>query len=431
MEHKNMTTLTRRGFAKSAAAVAGTAILTRPLRAVSQGNKTLRIGWVGAGERGTVDVEICLQNDANTELVAVADVFQDRIDGALKRLKDRVGDRVKVTPDTTFLGFDGYKKILEMPEVDIVFLTTPPNFRPVMLRETIEAGKHCFAEKPGAVDPVGIRLLLETAELAKKKNLSIVPGMQQRFMGQYHEVIKRVQDGAIGDIRHLGSYWVGTMMDWHYQPRESCKSDLEWQIRAWPHFTWLSGDCCVEQLVHNLDISNWVAGTLPEQVRGLGGRIVRKEPEWGGNVYDHFAFDYDYPGNLKSLGTNAQIGNISSKVCNTVSGSKGFAYMWRNTGFIKSELGDYSYDGSTDGEGPMFRAMCDGIRKGEPVNMCQTLAEATMCAILGRISTYTGRALSWKWGMQSKLDLTPRRALAFEGEFPYDPAPLVGQVNPI
>jgi predicted dehydrogenase len=318
-----------------------------------------------------------------------------------------------------------------MPEVDLVFLTTPPVFRPVMFRAAIEAGKHCFVEKPGAVDPVGIRSLLETTALAKKKNLSVVVGMQQRWMPQYQDIVKRVQDGAIGDIRTLGAYWIGTMMTWHWQPRESVKSDLEWQIRAWPQFAWTSGDCCVEQLVHNLDVTNWILGKTPLEVRGLGGRLVRVGPKFG-NVYDNFSFDYDYEGGLKALGMNAQIEGVADKVNNTVSGSKGTAWVSRGGGGLVSEKGRYEYKGPMDGDHPMHKAMCEGLRKGEPVNQGQVLAEATLTGILGRMSAYTGQPLTWKWAMEeSKLDLTPKQPLSFDAPFPVPPVEMPGQTKKV
>jgi predicted dehydrogenase len=430
MENKTISGMSRRSFTKTAALAASAAILSRPLGSAGQNPKALKIGWIGVGSRGAADMQFCLEADDNTDLVAVADLFPNQVDQSLNRIRKKFGDRVKVTKDTTFIGFDGYKKILEMPEVDIVFLTTPPYFRPKMFREAIQAGKHCFVEKPGAVDPVGIRSLLETTELARKKNLSVVVGMQQRWMPQYQDIVKRVQDGAIGEIRQVGAYWIGTMMTWHWQPRESVKSDLEWQIRAWPQFTWLSGDCCVEQLVHNLDISNWVLGSLPLEVCALGGRIVRTGPKYG-DVYDHFAFDFDYPGGLKGLGLNAQIEKIADKVCNTVSGSKGDAYVSRGAGYINTSKGRYEYRGSMNGDAPMHQAMCEGIRKGQPVNQGQILAEATMTGIIGRMSAYTGQPLKWKWAMEeSKLDLSPRQELSFDKPFPVPPVQLPGAARP-
>lgn len=427
MQKSKASDMSRRRFAKTVAAAAGTAVLSRPIRAAGLSSKTLKIGWIGTGGRGSADMRFCLNADDNTELIAVADLFPDQARNSLGGFGGRFKDRIKVTKDTTFLGFDAYRKILEMPEVDIVFLTTPPYFRPKMFREAIEAGKHCFVEKPGAVDPVGVRSLFETTELARKKNLSVVVGMQQRWMPQYQDIIKRVQDGAIGEIRQVGAYWIGTMMTWHWRPRESVKSDLEWQIRAWPQFTWLGGDCCVEQLVHNLDVSNWVLGTLPLGVRALGGRIVRNGPKYG-NIYDHFSFDLDYPGGLKGLGINAQIEGIDSKVCNTISGSKGEAYLWRDQGWLRTDKGRYQYKGSTDGDGPMHHAMCEGIRKGECVNQGQVLAEATMTGIIGRMSAYTGKPVTWKWAMEeSKEDLTPKQELSFDKPFPVSPVRLPGQ----
>lgn len=431
MEKKTTCGITRRSFAKAVASVAGMAALSRSARAGDQKKNTIRIGWIGSGDRGAADVRFCMEADENVELVAIADIFPDRVEAALNKIRGKLSGRVKVTRDTTFTGFGAYKKILEMPEVDLVFLTTSPNFRPQQFREAIQAGKHCFVEKPGAVDPVGVRSLLETTETARKKNLSVVVGMQQRWMPQYQEIVKRVQDGAIGDIRHVGAYWIGQMMTWHWISRESAKSDLEWQLRAWPQFTWTSGDCCVEQLVHNLDVSNWVLGSTPLAVRALGGRIVRVGPKYG-NIYDNFSFDFDYPGGLKGLGMNAQIEGVADRVCNTMNGSKGDAYVTRGGAYINSNKGRWEYSGSTDGDRPMHKAMCEGIRKGEPVNQGRILAEATMTGILGRESAYTGQPLTWKWIMEeSKLDLTPKQELSFDKPFPVPPVPQPGQTKPV
>ncbi|MCX8035497.1 MAG: Gfo/Idh/MocA family oxidoreductase [Candidatus Sumerlaeia bacterium] len=421
MKRRKELNLSRRAFTKSAALAAGTAMVGTPLRAATSKPKTLKIGWIGAGDRGAADIRFCLDADDNIEVVAIADLFPDQVKVALDKVGKKFQDRIKVTKDTTFFGFDAYKKVLEMPEVDIVFLTTPPFFRPVQFRAAIEAGKHCFVEKPGAVDPVGVRSILETTEMARKKNLSVVVGMQQRWMPQYQEIVKRVQDGEIGEIRHVGAYWIGTMMTWHWQPRESVKSDLEWQIRCWPQLTWLSGDCCVEQLVHNLDVSNWVLGTTPLQVVAVGGRLARVGDQYG-TVYDHFAFDFDYPGGLKGLGINAQIEKVTNKVCNTITGSKGEASVSRGHGFLIGPKGRYEYKGSMDGDGPMHQAMCEGIRKGEPVNQGQILCEATLTGIIGRMSAYSGKPVGWEWALkQSKLDLTPKQELSFDKPFPMPP----------
>ncbi len=402
-------------------------------KASHHSEKRFRIGWVGTGSRGNYDIRKCLEAEPKAELYAVADLFEDKVEKGLGRVREERGEQINVTPDRIFYGFDGYRKILEMDEIDIVFFTTPPGFRPQHFKKCIEAGKHAYLEKPGAVDPVGVRSLLETAELAEKKNLSVVVGMQQRFMPQYIEIIKRVHNGDIGDVTHVGAYWLGTMKNWHWKPRKPEWSDVEYQIRTWPHWNWLSGDCCVEQLVHNLDISNWVLGKVPTTCRGVGGRIVRNGPEYG-NIYDHFSFDYDYEGGVKGLGMNAQIEGITNKVMNTITGTKGEAWVSRRGGEVVSGSSKYKFqsNGNADrgGDVPMYETMFEGIRKGESVNQGKLLAEATLTGIIGRMAAYTGRSLSWKWALNgSKLDIS--KTVTELGPLPADPPAIPGVTLPV
>ncbi len=422
----NQTPITRRDFIAKSAAISAASTLAMPAikTMAAQPDKPMRIGWVGAGSRGSDDIERCLRAVPQAKVVAVADVFQDRIDRGLNKIREAgFGDRLEVTEDTTYLGFDAYKKVIDMDEVDVVFLLTPPGFRPVQFKYAIDAGKHCFLEKPGAVDPVGIRSILESSAKADSQGLSIYAGMQQRFMPQYIEIIKRVKDGAIGDYSHVGAYWLGTMKNWHYEDRKPEYSDVEYQIRTWPFYTWLSGDCCVEQLCHNLDVNNWVMDGPPEICRGTGGRLLRNGPEYG-NIYDHFGLDYDYPNFVKGTGMNAQMLGISSKVDNTITGSKGEAWVSRGGGNIKGE-NPYKYEGELDGETPMYQALYNSFATGEQYNMTPVLAEATMTAIMGRFAAYTGRAISWKWAMQgSKLDLS--KEINEFGPLAVDPVSLPG-----
>lgn len=262
----------RRQFFRQTAA----ATLAAAPRMFAAGSDTVRIATIGAGDRGTYDAECCLKCAPGVELVAMADLFRDKVDAALARLRTNVPDRVKVTEKDIVLGFDAYRAVINRSDVDLVLLLTPPVFRPEMTAAAIEAGKHVFMEKPGAVDPVGVRSLLETAALAEKKRRSIVVGTQQRYAPQYLELIQRIREGQIGELTLIEALWIGDMELWHYQERKPQWSDMEWQVRCWPHFTWLSGDHYVEQLVHNLDVANWVAGSTPVVCHGIGGRQVRQ-----------------------------------------------------------------------------------------------------------------------------------------------------------
>ena len=236
-------------------------------------------------------IDLLIENDAEgVELVAMGDLFPDRLEQSSRRLAEALGDAFKVTPESSFSGFDAYQKVIDS-DVDLVILASPPGFRPQHLRAAIDAGKHVFTEKPVAVDPVGIRSVIETADLAKSKNLAIVAGTQRRHDPKYVETIRRIHDGAIGEVLSGQVYWnQGGLWTAERKPE---MSDSEWQIRNWLYFAWLSGDHVVEQHVHNIDVANWVLGGHPVRVNGVGGRQVRTGPEYG-HIYDHFCVEMEY-----------------------------------------------------------------------------------------------------------------------------------------
>ncbi len=415
--------LSRRGFMTRSAAVAGAAVAASGVRAA--GSDTLRIAMVGCGDRGTRDAVVFLQSVKGVELYAMADMFQDRIDSSLAELRKSAPDKVNVPKERMFLGFDGYKKALALGEVDIVMYLTPPGFRPEHVAETVKAGKHMFLEKPGAVDAVGIRALLAASEEADKKRLSIVVGTQQRYAPQYLDLIDLIWNGRIGDIRVLKAHWICEMVDWHFQPRQPGWSDMEWQIRCWPFFTWLSGDHLVEQLCHNIDVCNWVAKAAPVSCTGLGGRQCRTGPEYG-HIYDHFAVEYRYGNGLTMIALAAQMYGVTNDVCNLIEGTKGIAYVTRGGAHIEGER-PWRYQGNpSSGEGEMYNALVESIREGKPVNECPRLAQATMTAIAGRMSTYTGRAVAYDWALkESKEDLRPAK---YElGPLPVAPVAMPGK----
>jgi predicted dehydrogenase len=402
--------VSRRTFLKQSAYISGGAILSaHSNRIFAADSDQLGVALIGCGDRGTFDLVRCLKSSSGVAVVAMADMFQDKVDQSMTWLQKGIEDKekIKVTPDTTYLGFDAYKKVLALKEVDLVILATPPGFRPLMIRESIEAGKNVFMEKPGAVDPVGVRSLLKTTELAKSKGLSIGAGFQQRWMPQYIELINHAKNGRIGQITSAQAYWAGDMVKWHWEQRKPEWSDMEWQIRCWPYFTWLSGDCYVEQIVHNLDVMNWMMGSTPVSCFGMGGRAVRTGPEFG-NIYDHFTVEYQYPEGIRNLAMSSQIAGTTNRVSNRIEGTDGWGTVNRATAKIEGK-NPYNYDGEPkSAEEMLFAALIKGIREGNPMNDGKIVAEATMTAIMGRTSAYTGRELKWDWIMNaSKLDLTP------------------------
>jgi len=418
----------RRDLLKAGAALSAGVMASSGGRLFAAGSDKIRMAMIGCGSRGTKDAGDCLKADNAVELVAMAEMFQDRLDDSLASLKKEFADRVKVTPETSFLGFDAYKKVLALDDVDVVLLLTPPGFRPQTLRAAIQAGKHVFMEKPGAVDPVGIRSLMESADLADQKKLSIVVGTQQRWQPHYQELMRRVHDGELGEVVGGQAYWNWGSSKWHWEPRQPGWSDMEWQIRCWPYFTWLSGDHIVEQHLHNMDVINWAIGSHPVSCLGMGGRQSRTGPEFG-NIYDHFTVEYEYPNGVRVMSMSSQIEGSTPKVQERVLCTKGATVTDRSMGYIEDTKGRkvFTYgDPIHSGEVAQFVNLITSIRKGQPLNECRRIAESTMTVIMGRMSAYTGRALKWDWAMKaSKLDLSPQKLEL--GDFPVAPVAVPGK----
>jgi len=399
--------LTRREFVKTSAALGAATLASGTNRIFAAGSEKVRIGLIGCGGRGTYDTTNCLKSAENVELVAMGDVFKDRLESCRQRLKKSLGSKVKVTEDTCFAGFDAHKQVLEC-DVDMVILTQTPHWRPEHLRAAIRAGKHVFMEKPVAVDPVGVRSVIESSELADRKGLTIVAGTQMRRISHLVEGIKRIHDGALGELVSGQCVRIGGgMLSWGPKQRQPSWSDMEWQIRRWLFLTWLSGDFIVEMHVHNLDLMNWALGGPPVQCMGMGGREVRTAPEYG-NAFDHFAVEYEYPNGVRIEYMGAQIDGCTDRNDQRVVGTKGKAYL--DFGRAIGE-GQNPFEYNWDQVNPCLRQHADqiaAIRQGKRLNEGRRIAESTMTAIMGRMSAYTGRALKWDWAMKaSKLDIRP------------------------
>jgi len=417
--------VSRRDFIKRSAAVSLAALTSAGAsRLFAAGSDKLRVGLIGCGARGTGAAMDCVRSSRGVEIVAMADVFKDKLDKSLAKLRSKVSDKVSVTVQSCYLGFGAYKKVLARDDVDLVLLTTPPGFRPEHLKAAVEAGKNVFMEKPAAVDPVGIRQIIASSELAGQKGLAIVVGSQRRHEARYLEIIRRIHNGAIGKIVSGQCYWNWGEQNWHFAKRRPEWSDMEWQIRCWPYFTWLSGDHIVEQHVHNLDVINWAIGSHPVKCLGMGGRQTRVGPEYG-NIYDHFAVEYEYPGGVRIMSMCRQIRGTSQRISERVVGTKGVA---DGNGKIEGQNA-YKYDGPNPN--PYMKEHADliaSIRNGKPLNEGRRIAESTLTAIMGRISAYTGRELKWDWVMNaSKLDLRPPK---YElGDLPVRPVAIPGKTK--
>jgi predicted dehydrogenase len=423
--NKTASGLSRRDFIKTSTAVSLAALTSGGTsRLFAAGSDKVRVGLIGCGGQGTRDTISCLNSAPGIEFVAMGDLFRDRLDESLEKLKNtpQVSSKIKVTQETSFVGFDAYKKVIAC-NVDMVMLIAPPHFRPEHLKAAVEADKHVFMEKPAAVDPAGIRSIIATSQLAKEKGLSIVAGTQRRHQAHYLEIMKRIHDGHIGQILGGQCYWNGEDMlgYWKYYQKANM-SGLEWQCRSWPWFTWLSGDHIVEQHVHNLDIMNWALRAHPVQVMGMGGRAVRDL----GNIYDHFAVEYEYPNGIRITGMCRQINGCHNRVAERVVGTKGTAL---GKGVIEGQK-PYKYEGESTN--PYVQEQADliaAIREGKPLNEGKRVAESTLAAIMGRMSAYTGRALKWDWAMNaSKLDLSPP-GYDFSIDFPARPVAVPGKTQ--
>jgi predicted dehydrogenase len=425
--------MSRRDFIKTtsaaslAAAVGGTGAL------FASGPDTIKVGLIGCGGRGTGAAINCFESSAGVKITAMGDLFQDRVEGSFQRLKENIpAPGMAVTPETMFHGFDAYEKVIAS-DINMVILASPPHFRHKHLRAAVEAGKHVFMEKPVAVDPVGVRSVIASAKIAADKGLAIVSGTQRRHQDHYLEILKRIHTGDLGELVagqcywNQGALWISRAMDNWVGWKTRDWSDMEWQIRNWLFLTWLSGDHIVEQHVHNIDIINWAMGSPPKQCVGMGGREVRKEPQYG-NIFDHFAVEYEYPNGARVMSMCRQIHGCHSNVSERVMGTKGFSYTDGANGYIK---GAKAFEYPEKSPNPYVQEHTDliaGIRAGKPINEGVRIAESTMTAIMGRMSAYTGRALSWNWVMNSsKLDLCPPR---YEfGDLPVAPVAVPGETE--
>ncbi|MCC6909650.1 MAG: Gfo/Idh/MocA family oxidoreductase [Phycisphaerales bacterium] len=400
---------TRREFVKTTAGL--TAAAAFPLipstawagaSAHVAGSDTIRVGLIGCGGRGTGAAMQSLQAAPETQVVALADVFSERVQSSRGHIARH--ERGKIDDEHCYLGFDAYQQLLEHADVDLVILATPPHFRPMHLEAAIKAGKHVFMEKPVAVDAPGIRKVIAAGQEAQRKKLSIVAGTQRRHETCYLEAMKRLQDGAIGEVISARCYWNqgGLWMN----ERQDSWSDMEWQLRNWLYFTWLSGDHIVEQHVHNLDAVNWAMGGHPVKAMGMGGRQVRTSPKYG-HIFDHFAVEYEYAsgGFLESM--CRQIDNCTSRVEEVVYGTTG--RMRTHSGYAEI-FGPRAWRFEGDNGEPYVQEHVDliaSVREGKGLNEAQRIAESTLTAIMGRMSAYTGQEITWEQALNSQESLGP------------------------
>jgi len=415
--------VSRRTFLQSSAGAASVASLAMATPVHAAGDDTLKIALVGCGNRGTGAAANALQVAGPVKLWALADAFADRLEQSHTILSNggnlrggsvptAVAERVDVAKERQFVGLDAYKYAIDA--VDVVLLCGPPGFRPEHFRYAVERGKHVFMEKPVATDAPGIRSILATAKVAEQKGLKVGVGLQRHHEPKYLETIRRLRDGAIGDIRMLRCYWNGATIKVPV-PHDGL-TELEYQVRNWYFFHWLSGDHIVEQHVHNLDVCNWIMGSTPVAAVGMGGRQMRVGKEFG-DIFDHHSVEYTYANGIKMFSFCRQMPGCEPLVGEFAVGSRGDAdvaggkiqaseYVWSYPRLRSGEknLGGNPYQREHD-------ALFAAIRNNTPHNEAQTGAEATMTAILGRMATYTGRTVTWEEGFNCTRSLAPEKII--------------------
>ena len=411
---------TRRDFLKTSSAVAlgTTALGAMGLNSsvYASGDDTIKVGLVGCGGRGTGAATQALSTNGNVKLVAVGDAFEDNARNVLNGVKGGLGDksdRVQVSPDKIFTGFDAYQKVIDSG-VDLVLLATPPGFRPIHFEYAVKAGKNIFMEKPVAVDAPGVRQVLEANKIAKEKKLKVGVGLQRHHQAPYLEAIQRIHDGAIGDVIAMRVYWNGGGVWDPRIKRDQAKSEMEYQMRNWYYYNWLCGDHICEQHIHNLDIGNWVKQDHPVKANGMGGRQVRTDKKYG-EIYDHHYVEFEYKDGSRMYSQCRHIPNTWNSVSEFAHGTKGNA----NPGGQVMPFSGPAYrfeGGHKDPYQVEHDDLAAAIRKGLEYNEADNGAYSSMTSILGRMCTYSGKEITWDAAINSNISLMPKKF-----EFDADP----------
>jgi predicted dehydrogenase len=423
-DQKPQLPVTRRDFIRSAGVAAGAVAATQVglPGAWAAGSDEIRIGLIGAGGRGTGAVLDALKGAKGVRLVAMAELFADRLEQSRTQLAQRGGAAATIPNDRAFSGLDGYKSVLQS-DANYIILATPPGFRPQHLKAAIEAGKHVFTEKPVAVDGPGIRTCLSLVDVAAQKKLLVGCGLQRHHQQGYVETMKRIHDGAIGEIVNARAYWNQGAL-WN-RGRKPEWSDTEWQLRNWYYFTWICGDHIVEQHVHNIDVVNWAMKAHPVKAMGTGGRQVRTSPEYG-HIYDHFAVDFEYANGVHMFSMCRQQPGCANSISEALVGTKG-----------TSQVNDYKISGSAPYDGsaakkteisPYVQEHTDfiaSIRKGEPISELQFVTDSTATAIMGREAAYTGKVVTFEEIVNSDVALMPAN-LDLKANLATPPVPMPG-----
>ncbi|MEW6304495.1 MAG: Gfo/Idh/MocA family oxidoreductase [Verrucomicrobiota bacterium] len=419
---------TRRDFLKSSTAAAAGAAIAFPSLAKAAAGDKLKIGWIGCGGRGTGAANQALNADSNVVLWSVCDVFQDKIDASLETLKkqfEKSPDKIDVPKSRQFTGLGGFQQVIDSG-VDVVLLTTSPGFRPLHIKAAVDAGKHIFCEKPMAVDGPGLRSVMESVKKAKEKKLAMVDGFVWRWTYANREAYKKIHEGAIGDINAIyASYYTGSVDRYPKWNRGNTTTDVEWMIRRWYYFTWLSGDHIVEQAVHSVDKLLWaMKDEPPASCIGTGGRQVKEGIEYG-HIYDHFCVEYKWESGAKGYLFTRQFDKCHNANTDTIFGSKG-VYEGESGGRRHVILGENPWrwrapeGAAQNGYQTEHDEMYASIRAGNPINTGDRFCKTTLTAIMGRMAAYTGKEITWEMALNSQEDTFPKD-LQWDTKIPVPP----------
>ena len=428
-EPMSLTDKTRRTFIKTAAIVGvGAAIAPFPVWAGAPGDDRIKVGLVGCGGRGTGAAAQALAADKGVVIWAMADAFRDRLDSSLANLLKEDGkDRVLVPADRQFVGLDAIDQLL--PLVDVVLLCSTPAFRPEQLAKSVAAGKNIFCEKPVCVDSAGYRSVKESVRIAREKNLTIVSGFCWRSSSPERAIYGEILGGRMGEVVSISAtYLTGPLGT---RPRQAGWSDFDFQLRNWQHFAWLSGDHLVEQAVHSIDKINWaMGGRHPTKCTGIGSRFCREDVPERGDIYDNFSIIYEYENGPRCVLTTRQQANCYNNNDDWINGTKGYAWVngWGPTHWIKDYSGKTIWQYPKDGPTPdMYQVEHDtlfkSIREHRTINEGEFMADSCLMAIMGRMSAYSGKQITWEEATTSGENLTPK---SFENPMPILKAPHPG-----
>jgi predicted dehydrogenase len=391
----------------SAAAAAALANL-RAAHADNPSSDTIKVGLIGAGGRGTGALQQTLDvPGSNVKVVAIADAFQNRIDAALKGV-EKMADKVDVPEDRRFTGLDAAQKVIDLPDVDMVILATPPGFRPYHFEAAIKAGKHVFMEKPVCVDSFGARLCLQAAKLADEKKLKVVVGLQRRYDEKYRQTIARIREGVAGDIIGGQVYWNGSGI-W-YRDRQKDQNEMQFQVNNWYHFNWLCGDHICEQHVHNIDVANWVLGGdgptayAPVKAYGIGGRQDRSR---NSEIYDHHAVNFTYPNGVSIASQCRQFPGGDNRVNEFFQGTKGTVKIGEITDYGGKVLWKFEGKKVPNAYQVEHDELHDAIRNDKPLNNAYYGVSASFAAVLGRLATYSGKEQDYEKAIAMDYRLMP------------------------